>query len=239
MSTPAVRYGTRWGQAMPVLALGLLAMVALGWLARSELLAATVTYQGGAAKFATGRVEGEDVGFGMSEITLRDRAGHPDCPTEGATCTRRVLSAGFATGRLDGFCLSQRQTLPVVGNVTIKVTAGDGDPATQEIGAVNVQFDLTALRGNGAGLNLDGMVHIGLATQDITTLAGVDNPLGAPTGTGWFGIDATRGDIFGAKGHLYDAEIGGPMRLPNLRITVVKDGPECWAEDSGTADLPH
>lgn len=239
MSASAPEYGTRWSQAAPVLVLALLALLGLGWLARSELLAATVTYQGGTAKFSTGRVEGENVGFGMSEISLRDRAGSADCPTEGETCTRKVLSAGFATGTLDGFCLSQKQTLPVVGSVTIKVTAGDGNASTQEINAVNVQFDLTSLRGNDAGLNLDGVVEIGLATQDITTLSGVDNPLGAPTGTGWFGIDAMKGDIFAAKGYLYDAEIGGPMRLPGLRITVVKDGPECWADEGTTGDLPH
>lgn len=232
-------YGTRWMRALPLLVLALLAMGALAWLSRAQVLAASLTYQGGTAKFSTGRVEGQDVGFGMSRITVRDRAGASDCPTEGETCARTVLSAGFATGRLDGFCLSQRQSLPVLGSVTVKVTAGDSDPGTREISAVNVQFDLTSLRGNGSGLNLDGMVHIGLAAQDITTLPGVDNPLGAPTGTGHFGIDATRGDIFAAKGFLYDAEIGGPMSLPNLSITVVPGGPECWSSETSTTDLPH
>ncbi len=232
-------YGTRWSRTAPLIVLALLAMTTLAWMSRAQVLAATVTYEGGTAKFSTGRVEGQDVGFGMSRITVRDRAGLADCATDGATCTKTVLSAGFATGTLDGFCLSQRQTLPVLGSVTVKVTAGDGDTATQEISAVNVHFDLTSLRGNGGGLNLDGMVHIGLAAQDITTLPGVDNPLRTPTGTGHFGIDATRGDIFAAKGFLYDAEIGGPMSLPNLKITVVPNGPECWSSETSTTDLPH
>lgn len=153
-----------------------------------------------------------------------------------------MLSAGFATGTLDGFCLSQVQSLPVIGDVVVRVTAGDGDASTREIDAVNVQFDVVQLRGRNAGVNLDGMVHIGVASQDITTLTGVDNPLGAPLGIGWFGIDATKGDIHEAKGFLYDAEIGGPINLPNLRISVLPrsaGGTECWGTLTDTTTLPH
>lgn len=231
-ATAEPRYGTRWGRTGTAALLGLAVVASVLWMMHIGVMAAPgVTYQGKAAKFSTGRVTGQDVGFGMSTMTRRN--------ADGSTSQVKVLSAGFATGTLDGFCLSQTQSMGVFGTVVIRVTAGDGNASTREINAVNVQFDLTELRGNGTGLNLDGIVQMGLATQDITTLAGVDNPLGAPTGTGYYGIDATAGDLYQVKGYLYNAEIGGPMALPNLNIQVGPNVPECWSSDSATADLPH
>jgi hypothetical protein len=205
-------------------------MAGMVTLVRQDVLAAVVTYQGTTAKFASGRVSGQDIGFGMAQVDVAGAG------------TRNVLAAGFATGSLDGLCVSQVQTLPVIGDVVIKLTAGDGNSTTREINATNVQLDIAQLRGSGTGINLDGRVQIGMASQDVTTLAGVDNPLGAPTGTGWWGIDATAGDIFGAKGYLYDAEIGGPISLPGLRITVTPKaagGTECWTTPGDATPLPH
>lgn len=229
-----MQYGTSWRRALPLMILALTCMGGVLGLVRNDVMAAAVTYQGTAAKFSTGRVTGQDVGFGMRQVTTKGSGG--------ATTTRNVLSAGFATGTLDGFCLSQVQNVPVIGDVVIKVSAGDGNSATREINATNVQFDIASLRGNGTGVNLDGRVQIGMAAQDITTLPNTDNPLGSPTGTGWWGIDATAGDIFNAKGFLYDAEIGGPMSLPNLRITVTPKaagGTECWGTIGDTTSSPH
>jgi hypothetical protein len=214
--------------------LGVASMVGLLTLQRHDILAASVTYQGTTAKFSSGRVTGQDIGFGMTQL--------PSESSSGAVTTRNVLAAGFSTGSLDGLCVSQVQTIPVIGDVVIKLTAGDGNASTRELQAANVQLDITQIRGNGTGINLDGRVQIGMASQDITTLPGVDNPLGAPTGVGWWGIDATAGDIFGAKGYLYDAEIGGPMTLPGLRISVVPKaagGTECWGTIGDATASPH
>lgn len=205
-------------------------MAGMVTLLRQDVLAAVVTYQGTTAKFSSGRVSGQDIGFGMAQVNVA------------GVGARNVLAAGFATGSLDGLCVSQVQTLPVIGDVVVKLTAGDGNSTTREISATNVQLDITQLRGSGTGINLDGRVQIGMASQDVTTLAGVDNPLGAPTGTGWWGIDATAGDIFSAKGYLYDAEIGGPISLPGLRISVTPKaagGTECWSTPGDATPVPH
>lgn len=227
-------HGTSWRRALPLMLAAFATMAGVVALVRHDVMAASVTYQGTTAKFSSGRVTGQDIGFGMSRITAKDAAG--------STSTRTVLAAGFATGSLDGLCVSQVQSLPVIGDVVIKLTAGDGNSSTREVNAANVQLDITQLRANGTGINLDGRVQIGMASQDITTLPGVDNPLGAPTGTGWWGIDATAGDIFNAKGYLYDAEIGGPMNLPGLRISVVPKaagGTECWSTPGDATPVPH
>lgn len=225
-TTGDVTYATSWPRSVVLAMLALLAVGGMLGLMRANVLASAVTYQGSSAKFSSSRVTGEDVGFGMANMTSKDGSG--------ALSTKKVLRAGFATGSLNGFCLSQVQSLPVIGPVTIKVTAGDNDSSTSEIQAVNVQFDLAELRGTGGaagnGVNLDGKVHIGLASSDVTTLPGADNPLDAPTlegGQGYFGIDATKGDLFNLRGALHNAEIGGPMALPNLQITVVPGGSQC------------
>ncbi len=229
-----IAYGTSWRRTWPLVLVCVAAMASLLVLQRNEVLAASVVYQGTTAKFSSGRVTGQDIGFGMSQLDSKS--------SSGTVTTRNVLAAGFATGSLDGLCVSQVQNLPVIGDVVIKLTAGDGNATTREIQAANVQLDLSQIRGNGTGINLDGRVQIGMASQDITTLPGVNNPLGAPTGTGWWGIDATAGDIFAAKGYLYDAEIGGPMTLPGLRISVVPrsaGGTECWGTLADSTAPPH
>lgn len=224
--------GTRWGRTAPVAALALAFVAGVLLMMRAEVIAAPgIVYQGGVAKFSSGRVTGQDVGFAMSNMSRRN--------ADGTTSTVKVLSAGFATGTLDGFCLSQTQSIAPFGSIVIKVTAGDGNAATREVSATNVQLDVTELRGNSTGLNLDGIVQLGVAAQDVTTLPGVDNPLGAPTGTGYYGIDATAGDLYNVKGYLYNAEIGGPIKLPNLKIQVGPGVSQCWTDLATTTDLPH
>ncbi|MEI4272350.1 DUF6230 family protein [Klenkia sp. LSe6-5] len=205
--------GTRWRRSVAAAVLGL-GVLAAGVVAVSQdVLAATVVYQGGTAEFSTGRISGQDVAFAMVPVTRTD----PD----GGARTTPVLRAGFATARMDGLCLSQVEQLPGIGPVTIRVEAGDGDPATQEITAADVQIDLLSFRGSGSGINLDGVVQIGLASSDVTTRPGAANPLGAPTEPGWTAIDASAGDIVEVRGLLADTTIGGPLTLPGLRITLV------------------
>lgn len=233
-ATGAPAYGTSWRRTLPLVLLGLLTMAGLLVAQRHDILAASVTYQGSTAKFSSGRVTGQDIGFGMTQVQTKS--------SSGVVTTRNVLAAGFSTGSLDGLCVSQVQNLPLIGDVVIKLVAGDGNNTTREIQAANVQLDIAQIRGSGTGINLDGRVQIGMASQDITTVPGVNNPLGAPTGVGWWGIDATAGDIFNAKGYLHDAEIGGPITLPGLKITVVPKsagGTECWNTIGDTTPVPH
>lgn len=225
--SPGRRLGTRWGRAcvMTVLATGV--VVALAGLMRSQVLATSFVVQGTTAEFATSQVTGTDVAFAMTTIGSKSSAG--------AIASRPVFSAGFATGQLDGLCLSQAQSLGPLGTFTLRLVAGDGVAGTTEISALNMQFDLTRLRGTGSGIKLDGVVQLGLASSDVTTTTGTANPLGAPTGTGYWGIDATAGNIANLRGTLYDAQIIGNASLPNLTITLTPGtGASC-----ATSPLPH
>lgn len=225
MTTHPQTFGTAWPRAAAMIVLAASLLGGLVLLMANRVVATSFTVQGSTAEFSSSRVAGQDVGFGMAVITTKSAGG--------STASPKVLSAGFGVGSLDGLCMSQKQTLPL-GSVTIMIVAGDGDPATTEISANNVQFDVTSLRGSGQGVRLDGIVQIGVASSDITTVSGLANPLQAPTGTGYWGIDATAGDLSNLRGSLYDAQINGAVSLPNLKITVTPGGAGCAA----TA-LPH
>lgn len=222
-STRAASYGTHWVRTLALFTVGLAAMAGLFSAAKLEVMAQQIVFQDTTAKFSASTVTGEDIGFGT--LPMKQRV------ADGSNTTDPVLRAGFAKAEINGFCLTQQEKLPAIGWVTLTVTAGDGDPETMEIAADNLVIDVLGLRGDDRGINLDGVVQIGVTTSDITTVGNVDNPLGAPTnngGAGWFGIDADKGEIFNAKGTLYDAVIGGPAALPNLSLNLTPgEGPHC------------
>lgn len=208
--------GTRWGRST-VMMLGALSVVAgIVGLNRADVVALTMTYQGSAARFSTDAIRGEDVAIGVSEATIRSSAG--------VDTKIKVLRAGFAVAEMDRLCLSIQQDLPILGTVTLRVESSDDVAGTYEVKAQNVELDI--LRGrsaSGAGINLNGNVKIGMATQDLTTVAGVDDPLQQPMdndGSGYWGLDATQGSIANLSGLLYDVEIVGSIQLPNLKIST-------------------
>lgn len=214
---------------------GLLAVLA--GLTVNNVLATNLVFQNAAATFSSSALNGADVGLGMATMTKQNGA------------TINVLRAGFAHVTLDGLCVSKTESVAGIP-VTIRLTAGDSVLGTNELTAANATFDITSMTGTqqagqpASGLQLDGRAQLGLATADITT-TGPDgnkdiNPLDGPTangGHGWYGIDADQGRIFSVKGTLWNAEIGGPLTLPNLRITVTPGtGTPC---DDPSAGYPN
>ncbi|MFT4264300.1 MAG: DUF6230 family protein [Nocardioides sp.] len=210
-----LRQGTRWGRA------GLLALASfgvLGWIvgqAASGALAVqlNVDSQSSPAAFSTTLLEGPDIAFGAA-------AGSVD------GSTTPVLRAGVSDATLNGFCLSQTQSLGVLGDITVKVTAGD-DSGKADITANYATFDLTTIRAAGEGVVLGGWNQIGVASTDVTTIdqngAPYPNPLDAPTtgyGEGWFGIDSDQGAVHNIKGRLYSAQVIGNITLPHLKVNL-------------------
>lgn len=218
MPLEVAQYGTAWRRTLPLLALGLTLIGVLAGLARSQVLGLGATlYSRGPGAFSAAGLTGEDIAFGAANLT-RTRA-------DGSTESIKVLRAGLSTAQISEFCYSYVEELPLLGSFTVRVTAGDGDPGTYEVSAENLVLDLDRIR--ASEINLDGEVQIGLATSDVSTVPGLANPLDAPEGTGYLGVDATRGVIHGASGYLRDVEIGGPAELPGLSISVKRNGAQC------------
>jgi hypothetical protein len=212
-------YGTRWGRSS-VLALAALLVIAGVLLAvRQHVVALNIVFQSSTSQLATSGIDGSDVGFGVVPMTRSNGSGGTD--------TRNVFRGGFANGKLDGLCLSQTQSI-LGASYTLKITAGDGVLGTYEIAGTNALFDIVSIRGTGAsngnGINMDGRAQFGLTAFDVTTTktegAFDVNPLGSEQGTGWFGIDADKGNLYNLRGTIYNGVIGGPFSLPNLAITV-------------------
>ena len=227
MSGPsASRPGVRWGRAsLPLLAgLAVLAWFAYqaAWGSVMGLGGLNLVTQGQKSEFSTARLSTTNVGFGMT-------------PIKAGTSTKYVLRMGFAAGTLDGFCLSQTESI-LGADFTVRLTSRDGAINVADVAGRNVQFDVTSVsstntpNASGDGIALRGNVSLGVTTQTITTWqnGGVDvvNPLDAPesfTGVNGrlFGVDSDVGDLYNLKGDIYDAVIEGPITIKNLKIEVV------------------
>lgn len=226
---PPRAYGTRWRRTAVVAGTGLLGMGGLIGLMKAQIIATAITVQSGTADFSTTRVHGDVVAMGMVSV--------PRYTATGVTPTD-VLRAGFAGANINGFCLSQKQSLGGL-SYTVKVLGGDGQASTFETTGKNIVLDIVSMRGtSNPGINLDGLVELGVRSDSLHTIPDpanpanfLDNPLGAPTTDGWYGIQASIGQLYNLRGKVYDMQIGGPLNMPGLKITVVKDGKTC-AEDT-------
>jgi len=228
MTEPTVVYGTRWGRTNALALVAFLVIAGIVVAVKQQVIAASLVFQSSTSQLATSAIDGSDVGFGVVRMTRSDASGGTDI--------KNVLRGGFADGKLDGLCVSQVQSILGV-NMTLKITAGDGVLGTYEIQGSNALFDIVTIRGtngtNGSGINMDGRAQFGLAASDVTTTktnGSFDvNPLEADQGTGWFGIDADKGNLYNIRGNIYDGVIGGPFSLPNLSITVTPGTSGCDA----------
>lgn len=226
-----VRYGTRWGRTTfaILLGFGVMASVVVG--IRTRVLASNFVVQNATAEFSTSGLDATNAGFGMTKTTRSDGT------------TVYVLRGGFANGTLDGLCFSQKQTILGLP-YTLTISAGNNTlGGTYELSAKNVTLDITQVRGTsqsgsaGNGINLDGKVQLGVATSDITTSStnGVldANPLGAPLGQGYWGIQAAAAHIYNLRGTVYDMNIVGSIFLPGLSLKVSQTANGC-NDPSGT-----
>ncbi|MFT4287173.1 DUF6230 family protein [Nocardioides sp.] len=225
------RLGVRWRRALAinVIGLGMLTWLATQlWTGTVFGLGAGLVVQGQKSQFNTAKLSTTNVGFGIMPIKVSDGAG-------GST-DKYVLRMGFAGGTLDGFCISQTQSLLGVP-FTIRITSRDNALNVADVTGKNVQFDVTEVSStntpntSGDGIQLRGNVGLGVATQSITTWqsGGTDvvNPLDAPesfTGINGrlFGVDSDVGDLYNLKGDIYDAVIEGPLSIKGLKIEVVQ-----------------
>ncbi|WP_265444678.1 DUF6230 family protein [Flexivirga meconopsidis] len=210
-----VRTGTRWGRAGALAAAGVAATIGLGTLMSQNVLATQVTFQGNPSQVSVGGLTGNKVGITVVRSTRS---------VDGKLTTGPALRVGAAGLQLDGLCLSQKQSIAGI-DYTVRVSAGDGNSSTHEIQAQDATFDVTSIKGDGnPGLNLDGVVEIGVSGDSlVTTDTGGEpdpNPLGAPSGTGWFGINSGVGQFSNIRGRMYGFKVSEVAKMPGVRISV-------------------
>ncbi|MCX6399053.1 MAG: DUF6230 family protein [Propionibacteriales bacterium] len=235
----ATRHGTRWGPMAGALVTSLGTLAALASLTWTHAfgLDSTIIIQDGNATFSSSQITADDAAFGMAPVRLGDGT------------WKNVLRAGFATATLNGLCISKTETVAGLVKYTIKLTAGDGTAAL-ESRANNAALDVTSLRGAGINLQGStqiGQASTDLTTAPGAAPY-LANPFAVPqtwdggfygpgstgpnaysatgngghtNGQGYTGIDATRGTLNAAYGHLWQAQVSGDITLPNLTIKVL------------------
>lgn len=223
MSAIRMRGRTSRRPAMAAGLVGLLTLSGAALGARQEAVALDLTFQQRPSEFSTSGLKGSDVAFATVPADVSDG--------ESGTRQVAVLRGGFSQARLDGLCISQRQTL-LGAPYTIRVTAGDGKLGTHDIKSATATFDLTQVSGGSdPGIALQGTVQIGQTASDVTTVPGRDNPLGAPGGGKYIAIDASSGELSEVRGTVYGFSISDAADIPGLVMEILPGDRGCDSID--------
>ncbi|GAA4291212.1 DUF6230 family protein [Actinokineospora soli] len=192
---------TRWGRAAVVAVPALGAIGAMTAAMAQGLLAATFAVSGVPMTVKSGQMQG--TGFAG---TVYEAAG------------QGVTYVGLTQANLDGLCAAVSPTVPIVGVVTLKITAGDADPATTELSAGNLLLDAKNLTGNGefTGLKLG----ISSAAMDV-------GPTEVRKGAGDFGLQAGTAKVTGLNASALSAQVAGTFKLDNLSLGVTAGQSSC------------
>jgi hypothetical protein len=250
--------GTRWGRSSLSMGagFGILGGFAVAVWTSSFGLDASMIIQNEGVSFATSRLVATDAGLGMTVMKGQDGN------------SRNLLRAGFAGATMNGLCISKTETIAGLP-MTIVLTSGDGDNASNEISAANAAFDIIELQAKGSGVQLQGSVQIGLSTPDVTTVPGTapfsSNALGQQNsaftggllenydssiwnanansgrmnGHGFTGIDATKATITTAYGKLLSAQVVGSVTLPNMKIAILPGTAQSCEQKAATAGFTN
>lgn len=202
--------GTRWGTRKRS---GLLAGGAFGALAAmfvcvsQGVLAVNFTTANTSYKVYTDKVSGVNA---AGYLNVQDLYGSTD---------DAVAQLGFKTATLNGLCAIAKQTLPVIGEVSLLITAGepvDGtltNPAGQAINAQQLYLASDNLTGTG-----DQIAKLTLGQSADTLMMDTLPHNGTP---GAFGLQAETLNVSNLDADSYGIDLQGQINLPNLKIRVL------------------
>jgi hypothetical protein len=164
-----------------------------------------------AASFA---VSGKNFKVSADEITGRGISGFPSSLGSKDGKGHAVLLAGIESGTAKGVCLSMKQRLPLVGEVSLLVRSGGSRPIKGEHLVVNADA-LTSGGGKVTGVQ---------AGRDASTLNGAPGVSGPQ---GLFGVQADTALARDVKSTAW-ASNGGSLTLDKVEIELSHDGKECY-----------
>jgi hypothetical protein len=197
-------YGrTRWRRFAALFTAGAAAAAAIILGMSHGALAASFTVSGQRFKVSADSLEGNGfVNYGWIDQ-------HADGSPE------PVAVSGIRQATLRNMCQSVVTTLPIVGDITLRLSAGTGDtPVT----ATDLLIDMEQLEGDADFTNIE----IG---RDASTLD--EGPAGAQGLQGLFGQQAERVVITDLRQVAWTAN-AGRFRLNGLRMSVVDGKSECF-----------
>lgn len=193
---------THWKKSAVMLVPGVACVGALVIALAQGAMAASFAVSGKNFKVTADRITGRGISSFPSSQTSKDGKGHA------------VLLAGIKSGTAKGVCLSMKQSLPVVGDVSMTVRSGDGTPIRGENLVVNADA-LTSSGGRVTGVQ---------AGRDASTLSAAPGVSGPP---GLFGVQASTAVANDVKSTAW-ASNGGSLTLSKVEIQLHHDGTECY-----------
>lgn len=202
--------GTRRGtrkRAGGLAALGLVGVGGMFMAVSQNVLAVNFTTSNSAYKVYTDKVSGLNA---AGYLNVQDLYG----PTDDA-----VAQLGFKTATLNGLCAIAQQNLPVIGDVSLLVQAGepvDGtitNPAGQAINAQQLYLASDNLTGNG-----DQIAKLTLGQSADTLMMDTIPFAGTP---GAFGLQAQTLNVSNLDADSYGIDLQGQINLPSLKIRVL------------------
>jgi hypothetical protein len=201
-----VRRGTR--KRSGVLAgIGLAGLAAMFLGVSQNVLAVNFTTANTSYKVYTDKVSGLNA---AGYLNVQDLYGATD---------DAVAQLGFKTATLNGLCAIAKQTLPVIGDVSLVVSAGepvDGaitNPAGQAINAQQLYLASDNLTGTG-----DQIAKLTLGQSADTLMMDTLPFSGTP---GAFGLQAQTLNVSNLDADSYGIDLQGQINLPNLKIRVL------------------
>jgi len=234
-SATATRRGTR-RRALPLMATGFAALAGMFTLVSQDVLAVNFTTSDQTFKLYSNYVQGVS---GAGYLATNGSAG--------ADGKVGVAELGFKSAVLSGLCAIAHQSVPVVGDVSLVLTAGvpvastfdnSGNQTTDGAGkpiafnadgtladaATNIAASNLYLNSNNLsafGNKISGL-NLGQSADSVAGTAGITWPAGNQDQTaGGFGLSADHLNLGGLGGDTYGIDLQGQITLPKLKIKVV------------------
>lgn len=209
--------GTR-KRAIPMAATGLLAMAGMFSMVASNALAVNFTAASSTHQIYTDKVTGAHA---AGSLGVQDVHGDTD---------EAVVNLGFKTANLNGLCIIATQELPVLGEASVVLIAGEpvdgtitADPG-KTIAAEQLYVSTNDLSGHGDQIQ---KLTLGQSADTLTM-----DDIGFAGAAGQFGLQAEVLNVSDFESDSYGIDLQGQINLPDLRIRVL---PGAKSRDDCTA----
>ncbi|MFD1662611.1 DUF6230 family protein [Streptomyces caeni] len=207
-----VRGGTRWKRFAVVMVPSVAATAAIGVALAQGALAASFSVSGQSFKVTADRLDGT----GFSQYGALD-AGYT---LDGQKTVHPVAVSAFKSATIKGMCQSVvTPNIPLLGSVSLKLTAGTGDTPVE---ADNLYIDVADLGADATFKNID----IGVAAKDASKGPGMKgggeqaNPYG-------FAQQADSATLTDVKQTAW-ATTAGTFKLSGLHMSLSTGVKECY-----------
>ncbi|MFE9095302.1 DUF6230 family protein [Streptomyces sp. NPDC007264] len=207
-----VRGGTRWKRFAVVMVPSVAATAAIGVALAQGALAASFSVSGQSFKVTADRVEGT----GFSQYGALDQG----YTLDGQKTVHPVAVSAFKSATLKNMCQSVvTPNIPLLGSVSLKLTAGTGDTPAE---ADNLYIDVADLAADATFKNID----IGVAAKDASKGPGMKgggeqaNPFG-------FAQQADSVTLTDVKQTAW-ATTAGTFKLSGLHMSLSTGVKECY-----------